>query len=41
MEKYGELLQTLLKNRGISNETEAEKFLNPDYMRDFLDPFSM
>jgi single-stranded-DNA-specific exonuclease len=41
MEKYGELLQTLLKNRGIKNEAEAEKFLNPDYERDFYDPFLM
>jgi len=41
MEKYGELLQTLLKNRGIENETEIEKFLNPDYERDFNDPFLM
>ena len=41
MEKYGELLQTLLKNRGIKNEEEAEKFLNPNYERDFYDPFEM
>ena len=41
MEKYGELLQTLLKNRGIQNEADAENFLNPDYEKDFHDPFLM
>ena len=41
MEKYGELLQTLLKNRGIENEAVAEKFLNPDYEKDTFDPFLM
>ncbi|MEK7572323.1 MAG: single-stranded-DNA-specific exonuclease RecJ [Patescibacteria group bacterium] len=41
MEKYGELLQTLLKNRGIEKEIDAEIFLNPDYERDFYDPFLM
>jgi len=41
MEKYGELLQTLLKNRGIQNEADAEKFLNPDYEKDFHNPFLM
>ena len=41
MEKYGELLQALLKNRGIENEIEADAFLNPDYLRDFHDPFLM
>ncbi|MEI8270976.1 MAG: single-stranded-DNA-specific exonuclease RecJ, partial [bacterium] len=41
MEKYGELLQTLLKNRGIEGEEEIEKFLNPNYERDLHDPFLM
>ena len=41
MEKYGEMLQTLLKNRGIENDLEIEKFLNPEYVRDFHDPFLM
>jgi len=41
MEKYGELLQTLFKNRGIEKEIDAEIFLNPDYERDFYDPFLM
>jgi single-stranded-DNA-specific exonuclease len=41
MEKYGEFLQTLLKNRGIKKGIDAEIFLNPDYERDFHDPFLM
>ncbi len=41
MQKYGELLQTLLKNRGIATEAEAEVFLNPSYERDLHDPFLM
>lgn len=41
MEKYGELLKALLKNRGIENESDAEIFLNPNYERDFFDPFLM
>ena len=41
MEKYSELLQTLLKNRGIKNIEEAEKFLNPNYEKDLFDPFLM
>ena len=41
MQNNSELLQTLLKNRGIEGEIEIEKFLNPDYMRDFHDPFLM
>ncbi|MEI6580734.1 MAG: single-stranded-DNA-specific exonuclease RecJ [bacterium] len=41
MEKYGELLKTLLKNRGIGKEKDAEIFLNPNYERDFHDPFLM
>ncbi len=41
MEKYGELLRTLLEKRGITSETEAEIFLNPSYKRDLHDPFLM
>lgn len=36
---YPPLLQTLLKNRGITNPEEAERFLKPDYERDLYDPF--
>lgn len=41
MQKYGELLRTLLEKRGILNEDQAEVFLNPDYKRDLHDPFLM
>jgi len=41
MQKYGELLRTLLEKRGIATETEAEIFLNPSYKRDLHDPFLM
>ena len=41
MEKYGEILQILLEKRGIQNEAEAERFLNPDYEKDIHDPFFM
>jgi len=41
MEKYSELLRTLLERRGITAETEAEAFLNPNYEKDFHDPFLM
>jgi single-stranded-DNA-specific exonuclease len=41
MQRYGELLRTLLEKRGIANEKEADIFLNPDYGRDFHDPFLM
>jgi len=41
MQKYGELLQALLEKRGINNLNDAEIFLNPDYERDFHDPFLM
>jgi single-stranded-DNA-specific exonuclease len=41
MQKYGELLRTLLKKRGIVDPTQAEIFLNPDYKRDLHDPFLM
>lgn len=41
MQKYGELLRGLLEKRGITDEAQAEIFLNPNYERDFLDPFLM
>ncbi|MFA6353795.1 MAG: single-stranded-DNA-specific exonuclease RecJ [Candidatus Paceibacterota bacterium] len=41
MQRYGELIRTLLEKRGIANEKEADIFLNPDYERDFHDPFLM
>jgi len=41
MKKYSELFQALLKRIEITNEKEAEVFLNPDYQRDFHDPFKM
>lgn len=41
MQKYGELLRALLEKRGITDEAQAEIFLNPDYERDFHDPFLM
>ncbi len=36
-----ELLATLLNKRGIEGEEQIEIFLNPDYERDFHDPFLM
>ena len=41
MQKYGELLRTLLEKRGITDEAKADIFLNPDYNRDLHDPFLM
>ncbi len=41
MQKYGELLATLLEKRGIKDEEQAEIFLNPNYERDLHDPFLM
>jgi len=41
MEKYSELLKTLLRNRGIEKEEDIEYFLNGNYERDFRDPFLM
>lgn len=41
MEIYGELLRSLLLKRGITDPKSAEIFLNPDYERDFHDPFLM
>ena len=39
LEKYDSFTRTLLINRGIKNEEEAEKFLNPNYEQDSYDPF--
>jgi len=36
-----QLLPELLRKRGITDEKEAEIFLNPDYRRDLHDPFLM
>ena len=41
MQKYGELLRTLLEKKGITDEAQAEIFLNPNYERDFHDSFLM
>jgi len=41
MQKYGELLRGLFEKRGITDEAQAEVFLNPDYNRDLHDPFLM
>ena len=41
MQKYGELLRKLLSKRGITDEKQADIFLNPDYERDLHDPFLM
>jgi single-stranded-DNA-specific exonuclease len=41
MQRYGELLRTLLEKRGIIDSAQADIFLNPDYERDFNDPFMM
>lgn len=41
MQKYGELLRILLEKREIVDPAQADIFLNPDYKRDFHDPFLM
>lgn len=41
MQKFDEMLRELLLKRGILHETQADIFLNPDYERDFHDPFLM
>lgn len=41
MQQYSELIQSLLLKRGITNEEEVDIFLNPDYERDFHNPFLM
>jgi single-stranded-DNA-specific exonuclease len=41
MEKRSEIIENLLKNRGLEKEEEIEKFLNPNYEADLYDPFLM
>ncbi|MBM2817550.1 MAG: recJ [Parcubacteria group bacterium] len=41
LKSYPEILRHLLFYRGIENSDDAEKFLNPDYVRDIHDPFLM
>jgi single-stranded-DNA-specific exonuclease len=41
LKKYPELLQNLLFARGIDNDIDAQKFLNPSYEGDLYDPFLM
>src|SRR3990167_6457242 len=38
LQKYPSLLRELLLRRGIENDSDAEKFLNPDYEKDTHDP---
>ena len=41
MQRYSDLLRTILEKRGITDPTQAEVFLNPNYTRDLHDPFLM
>ena len=41
LERFIDLTRQLLWNRGIRNNEDAERFLNPDYIRDTHDPFRM
>ncbi len=41
MQRYSELLRSILEKRSIKTEKEAEIFLNPDFERDLYDPFKM
>ncbi len=41
MDKYSDLVKTLLKNRGVNNTEEAENFLNSNYELHTHDPFLM
>ena len=41
LSSYPPLVQTLLKNRGITNAADAEHFLYPDFARDVRDPFGI
>lgn len=41
MDKYSELVQILLRARGVETADEAENFLNPDYELHTHDPFLM
>lgn len=38
---YPELTQALLKKRGITNASDVEHFLSPDFERDVMDPFGI
>ena len=38
---YPDLVQTLLKKRGITSAAEADLFLYPDFERDVRDPFGI
>lgn len=41
LSSYPDLVQTLLKKRGITNGPDAEQFLYPDFERDVRDPFGI
>lgn len=41
LSSYPELVQVLLKKRGITNVVDAEHFLCPDFDRDVRDPFGI
>ena len=41
LSSYPDLVQTLLKKRGILNAAEADHFLYPDFERDVRDPFGI
>ena len=41
LSSYPDLVQTLLKKRGITNSADAEHFLYPDFERDVRDPFGI
>ncbi|HAS84523.1 MAG TPA: single-stranded-DNA-specific exonuclease RecJ [Candidatus Yonathbacteria bacterium] len=41
LSSYPDLVQTLLKKRGITNAGDAEHFLYPDFERDVRDPFGI
>ena len=41
MQKYGELLRTILEKRGITDPIQADVFFNPNYEHDFHDAFLM
>ena len=41
LSSYPDLVQTLLKKRGITNSADADHFLYPDFTRDVRDPFGI
>lgn len=41
LSSYPDLVQTLLKKRGITNAADADHFLYPDFERDVRDPFGI